>query len=157
MARRITSMVILAAFAAIALLAFLGNPWLASAFLLVEGAVLAHHAFSLCGRCSNLACGFNPGAGRGEAPPVEPGAYSDLPITRTTVIPLLAAYPLAVVAAWQASPIGTVAVGAVGLGAHQVFRKMTCSRCGNDCVGNCNAEYRAWRSEERRRRDSEAA
>ena len=61
-------------------------------------------------------------------------------------MPLLAAYPLAVVAAWQYSPLATVAVGAVGLIAHQVFRKLTCSHCGNDCVGNCNGRYKEWKA-----------
>lgn len=145
LARRVTSFVILAAFAAIAVFAVLGDPWLAAVFLAVEAVVLGHHAFSLCGRCSNVACGFNRGCledgGDAGSPP-----YSDLPVTRTTVVPLLASYPLAVVAAWRFSPIATIATGAVGLAAHQAFRKLTCSRCGNACVGNCNEHYKAWKS-----------
>ena len=46
-ARRLVSLVILGAFLAIAILAILGNPWLAAVFITVEVAVLAHHAFSL--------------------------------------------------------------------------------------------------------------
>ena len=150
MARRVVSWVILVAFASIAVLAVLGNPWLAAVFLVVEAAVLGHHAFSLCGRCSNVACGFNKRASEASDGALDHDAYSDLPVTRTTVIPLLASYPLAVIAAWQFSPLATVAVGALGLGAHQVFRKLTCAHCGNDCVGNCNGTYKIWRAEQRR-------
>lgn len=150
MARRVTSVVILGAFLGIALLAFLGNLWLATVFFAVEAFVLGHHALSLCKRCSNTACGFNrlaPRHGQSEAQDVVP--YSNLPVTRTTIVPLLAAYPLAVVAAWRFSPLATIAVGAVGLAAHSVFRRLTCRNCGNDCIGNCNERYRAWRAHER--------
>ncbi len=72
-------------------------------------------------------------------------AYSDLPITRTTVIPLLVVGPLAFVGALQYNAVAAVVVGGVALAAHTVFRRITCSHCGNDCAGNCNASYRQWK------------
>lgn len=115
----------------------------------MAGVVLAHHAVRLCPRCSNLACAFNPRSSRAEAvayDSAEVEAFSDLPITRTTVGPLLLFGPLAFIGAWQYSPVAAVAVGAVALGAHTVFRRLTCSHCGNDCAGNCNAHYRRWKT-----------
>lgn len=141
--RRGVSLVILGAFLALAVLSFLGDRVLSLVFIVVAGTVLTRQALSLCRRCSNLACAFNPRFGD----TYEPGdaAYSDLPITRTTVLPLLATGPLAFIAAWRFSPAAAVAVGAVALTAHEVFRRTTCSRCGNDCLGNCNARYREWK------------
>jgi hypothetical protein len=75
--------------------------------------------------------------------------FSDLPITRTTVIPLLLSGPLAFIGAWQYDPVATVTVGVVALTAHSVFRRLTCSHCGNDCAGNCNADYRRWKAVQR--------
>ena len=154
-ARCVTSVVILGAFLALGVLAFLGDRVLAGIFIVVAGVVLARHAVSLCPRCSNLACGFNPRRAKGDAGrpvPADDGpesGFSDLRITRTTVLPLLATGPLAVIAAWRYSPLATVAVAAVALSAHSVFRRLTCSRCGNDCAGNCNASYREWKHAQR--------
>jgi hypothetical protein len=150
-ARRVTAVVILFAFLALGVLSFLGNRVLSLVFIVVAGVVLARHATVLCPRCSNLACAFNPHFGKsGEPVPArdDGGAdpFSDLEITRTTVVPLLATGPLAVIAAWMYSPVATVAVGAVALTAHSVFRRLTCSRCGNDCAGNCNGRYREWKA-----------
>lgn len=155
-ARRVISAVILGAFLALAILSFLGNRVLSGVFIVVAGTVLVRHAVSLCPRCSNLACGFNPRRLKVEAEPlVEAGddrgsGFSDLPITRTTVVPLLASGPFAVIGAWLYSPVVTVVVAAVALTAHFVFRELTCSRCGNDCAGNCNGRYREWRAAQRR-------
>jgi hypothetical protein len=155
MARQATSITILGAFLALAVFSFLGNPWLSGVFIVVAGVVLTHHAVKLCPRCSNLACAYNPKARTNkpdaqlEGEGTDESAYSDLPITRTTVVPLLIAGPLAVIGAWLYSPIATVAVAAVALTAHTVFRRLTCSRCGNDCAGNCNAHYRAWKAARR--------
>jgi hypothetical protein len=148
-ARRVTALVILSAFLALAVLAVLGNPILGAVFIVVAGAVLARNAVSLCPRCSNLACAFNPHAAK-SGPIATDGegvaGFSDLPITRTTVIPLLLAGPLAFIGAWQYNPFAAAAVGVVALTAHSVFRRLTCSRCGNDCAGNCNARYREWKT-----------
>ncbi len=144
-ARRVTSLAILGAFAALAVLSFLGNPLLSGVFIIVAGVVLGRHALRLCPRCSNLACAFNPRF-NDETVPTADEPYSDLAITRSTVIPLLVTGPLAVVAAWQYSPIATVVVAAWALTFHTVFRHLTCSRCGNDCAGNCNRRYRAWKA-----------
>ena len=149
-ARRVTSLVILGAFLALAVLAVLGNPVLGGLFIVVAGVVLGHHAVRLCPRCSNLECAFNPRFSRLRTPAPEDigvgdGGYSDLPITRTTVIPLLVVGPLAFLAALQYNPVAAVAVGGVALAAHTVFRRITCSHCGNDCAGNCNASYRQWK------------
>ncbi len=127
----------------------LGNPILGAVFIVVAGAVLVRNAVSLCPRCSNLACAFNPRAAK--SGPVGPEAegvegFSDLPITRTTVVPLLLTGPLAFIGAWQYNPFAAVTVGVVALTAHSVFRRLTCSRCGNDCAGNCNARYRQWKT-----------
>ena len=151
-ARRVTSLVILIAFLALAVLALLGNPILGAIFVVVAGAVLARNAVNLCPRCSNVACAFNPRASKSDPAVCEgDGAegYSDLPITRTTVIPLLLSGPLAFIGAWQYNPVAAVTVGVVALSAHSVFRRVTCSRCGNDCVGNCNARYRQWKTAQR--------
>jgi hypothetical protein len=152
--RRATSLVILGAFLALAVLSVLGNPLLGGLFVVVAGLVLGHHAVRLCPRCSNLACAFNPHFSRAEAESSEGvdsynNAYSDLPITRTTVIPLLVFGPLAFVGAWQYSPAAAVGVGIVALSAHTVFRRITCSHCGNDCAGNCNVGYREWKRRSR--------
>lgn len=148
-ARRVTSTVILIAFLALAVLAVLGNWILGATFIFVAGTVLGRHAVSLCPRCSNLSCAFNPrSSGTDEAARESAAAegFSDLSITRTTVVPLLLFGPLAFIGAWQFNPFAAVAVGALALGAHSVFRKITCSRCGNDCAGNCNERYRQWKS-----------
>jgi len=148
-ARRVTSLVILVAFLALAVLSVIGNPVLGAVFVVVAGAVLAHHAVRLCPRCSNLACAFNPRASKSDPVVCERGGvagFSDLPITRTTVVPLLLAGPLAFIGAWQYSPMAAVTVGAVPLGAHTVFRRLTCSHCGNDCAGNCNRHYGQWKA-----------
>ncbi len=150
-ARRMTSLTILAAFLALGVLAFLGDRVLAAVFIVVAGVVLGHHAVRLCPRCSNLDCAFNPRYSASRCPgDADSVAYSDLPITRTTVIPLLLSGPLAVIAAWRFSPLATVGAMAVALTAHTVFRHLTCAHCGNDCAGNCNAEYRAWKRAGRR-------
>ena len=144
--RRVTSLVILGAFLALAVLSVLGNRVLGGLFVVVAGLVLGHHAVRLCPRCSNLQCAFNPLFSQprtSEDTPVE--GYSDLPVTRTTVIPLLIVGPLAFVGAWQYNPVAAVAVGVVALSAHTVFRRQTCSHCGNDCAGNCNVSYRQWK------------
>jgi hypothetical protein len=151
-ARRVTSLVILGAFLALAILAFLGNLVLGAIFIVVAGAVLARSRFRLCPRCSNMACAFNPRAPKSEMPDwdcADAQGFSDLPITRNTVLPLLLAGPLAFVAAWLYNPYAAVAVGVVALAAHTVFRKLTCSQCGNDCAGNCNPAYRAWKAAQR--------
>ena len=151
-ARRVTSLVILAAFLALAVLAVLGNPVLGAIFVVVAGAVLVRNAVSLCPRCSNLACAFNPRASKSDAAALhKAGAegFSDLPITRTTVIPLLLSGPLAFIGAWQYDPVAAVTVGVVALAAHSVFRRLTCSHCGNDCAGNCNADHRRWKALQR--------
>ena len=149
-ARKVTSTVILCAFLALAVLSFLGDRVLSGIFIVVAGVVLVRQAVSLCPRCSNLACGFNPRrTGPGDdslgAGGLAEDEFSDLPITRTTVLPLLATGPLAFIAAFRFSPPAAVAVGAVALVAHTVFRRITCSRCGNDCAGNCNERYREWK------------
>jgi hypothetical protein len=151
-ARRVTAAVILGAFLALGVLSFLGDRLLSVVFILVAGAVLIRHAVSLCPRCSNLACAFNPrsrkAGAEGSSSPDDGsgGPFSDLEITRTTVVPLLLTGPLAVIGAWRFSPIATVAVAAVALAAHSVFRHLTCSRCGNNCAGNCNERYREWKA-----------
>ena len=148
-ARRVTSLVILGAFLALAVLAVLGSPFLGATFVVVAGSVLVHHAVKLCPRCSNMACAFNPHASEADSLPREDAdraGFSGLPITRTTVVPLLVTGPLAFVGAWLYSPVAAVTVGFVALGAHTVFRRLTCSRCGNDCVGNCNPRYREWKA-----------
>jgi hypothetical protein len=156
-ARRVVTFVILGAFLALGVLSFLGDRLLSGIFIAVAGTVLVRHAVSICPRCSNVACGFNPRHAKiGERPAVEPVGsndekYSDLPITRTTVLPLLASGPLAVIGAWRYSPIAAVVVSVVALSAHFVFRELTCSRCGNDCAGNCNGQYREWKAAQRRR------
>ncbi len=58
--RKVTSLVILGAFLALAALSVLGNPVLGVLFIVVAGVVLGHHAVRLCPRCSNLECAFNP-------------------------------------------------------------------------------------------------
>ncbi len=151
-ARRWTSLVILGCFLALMVLSVLGNPVFGVLFIVVAGGVLAHHAITLCPRCSNLACAFNPRSSKSPRP--APGgageeAFSDLPITRTTVVPLLLAGPLAFIGAWQYSPAAAGAVAVVALGAHTIFRRVTCSRCGNDCAGNCNPLYRQWKTAQR--------
>lgn len=152
-ARRVTAVVILCAFLALAVLSFLGNRVLSAIFIVVAGTVLTRHAVSLCPRCSNLACAFNPrmksAAGSPTSDDGRSGPFSNLEITRTTVVPLLAAGPLAVIGAWLYSPIATVVVAVVALSAHSVFRHLTCSRCGNDCAGNCNGKYREWKAAQR--------
>lgn len=147
-ARKVTSLVILGAFLALAVFSVLGNRLLGGLFVVVAGLVLGHHAVRLCPRCSNLQCAFNPrfSGSQSQAPEdISVDAYSNLPVTRTTVIPLLVVGPLAFVGALQYNPVAAVAVGIVALTAHTVFRRHTCSRCGNDCAGNCNAEYRQWK------------
>jgi hypothetical protein len=150
MAQRVTSAVILGAFLALAALSFLGNRFLSSVFIVVAGVVLFRNAASLCPRCSNLACGFNPHRKQAAEHQLHSndqggGPFSDLPITRTTVLPLLVTGPLAFIAAWQFDPVWAVIVAVVALSAHSVFRRITCSRCGNECAGNCNEHYREWK------------
>ena len=153
--RTVTSAVILGSFLALAVLSFMGNRFVSVVFVVVAGIVLIHHQVTLCPKCSNTACGFNPD--RRELDPEDTvdsefacgWGFSDLPITRTTVIPLLIVGPLAVLAAWWFSPIATLILAAVALTAHNVFRRLTCSRCGNDCVGNCNKHYHAWKRSQR--------
>lgn len=150
--RTVTSLVILTAFLALAILAMLGNPVLGATFIVVAGAVLVHNAVRLCPRCSNLACAFNPSASKSDTVACDgaEGGFSDLHITRTTLVPLLLSGPLAFVGAWQYSPVAAVTVGVVALGAHSVFSRATCSHCGNDCLGNSNARYREWKAQQRR-------
>jgi len=149
-ARRVTSLVILGAFLALAVLSVLGSPVLGGVFVVVAGVVLTRHAVSLCPRCSNLACAFNPRTSRSDEArgreSISAEGFSDLPITRTTVAPLLIAGPLAFIGAWLYSPVAALAVAIVALGAHTVFRQLTCGRCGNDCAGNCNPDYRRWKA-----------
>jgi len=148
-ARRVTSIVILVAFLGLAVLSVLGNPVLGVIFIVVAGAVLVRHAVGLCPHCSNLACAFNPRSAKAEtiaSDDAEAQGFSNLSITRTTVVPLLLSGPLAFVGAWQYNPAAAVTVGVVALGAHSVFRRLTCSRCGNDCAGNCNPRYREWKT-----------
>jgi len=150
--RRATSLVILGAFLALAVLSVLGNPVLGVIFIVGAGVVLGHHAARLCPRCSNLDCAFNPRFSGSHSPgsgSVSKDAFSDLPITRTTVVPLLLVGPLALVGAWLYSPVAAVAVAVVALSAHTVFRRITCSHCGNDCAGNCNEQYRQWKRSQR--------
>lgn len=154
LARRVTATVILCAFLALGVLSFLGDRVLSAIFIVVAGTVLVRHALSLCPRCSNLACAFNPrskvvAAGSSTLDDGSGGPFSDLEITRTTVVPLLLAGPLAVIGAWKYSPAATVVVAVVALSAHSVFRHLTCSRCGNDCAGNCNEAYREWKAAQR--------
>jgi hypothetical protein len=148
-ARKVVAWVILAAFLALAILSFLGDRVLSGIFIVVAGGVLIRQAVSLCPRCSNLDCAFNPrakAAGRAlDADDLGDGNFSDLPITRTTVLPLLATGPLAFIAAWKFSPPAAVVLAVVALSAHTVFRRITCSHCGNDCAGNCNGRYREWK------------
>jgi len=140
--RQLTSLVILIAFLALAVLAFLGDRVLSAVFIVVAGVVLVHHARSLCPRCSNRACAFNPRfRERDGSCDLGVAAPSRLNVNRTTVIPLLVAGPLAVIAAWRYSPSWTLGVAAVALAAHSTFRELTCRHCGNDCVGNCNPAY----------------
>jgi hypothetical protein len=151
--RRVTSLVILIAFVALAVLAVLGNPVLGAIFIVVAGVVLVRNAVSLCPRCSNLACAFNPRTSKSDAIVLGgpgPEGFSDLPITRTTVVPLLLSGPLAFIGAWQYNPVAAIAVGVVALGAHSVFSKLTCRRCGNNCAGNCNPSFRQWKTMQRR-------
>ena len=148
--RRVTSLVILGAFLALAVFSVLGNRVLGGLFVVVAGLVLGHHAVRLCPRCLNLQCAFNPRFSRmetraSEGIEIDRNAFSDLPITRTTVIPLLLVGPLAFVGAWQYSPAAAVGVGIVAVSAHTVFRRLTCSHCGNSCAGNCNVRYREWK------------
>lgn len=148
--RRVTSFVILIAFLGFAVLSVLGNPVLGAVFIVVAGSVLVRNAVSLCPRCSNLACAFNPRAPKAGTVSCDgPEGFSALPITRTTVVPLLLTGPLAFIGAWQYNPVAAVAVGAVALSAHEVFSRLTCSRCGNDCVGNRNPLYRRWKTPQR--------
>jgi hypothetical protein len=151
-ARRLTSVVILLAFLALAAFSVMGNPILGAIFVVTAGAVLVHHAVALCPRCSNMACAFNPRASRLKSVEITDAVTENdprLPITRTTVVPLLLTGPLAFIGAWQYSPAAAVTVGIVALGAHSVFQRLTCSHCGNDCAGNCNAQYREWRASQR--------
>ncbi|HET6351843.1 MAG TPA: hypothetical protein VFG89_06930 [Coriobacteriia bacterium] len=146
--RHTTSLVILVAFLAFAILGVLGSPILGGIFVVTAGAVLANNAVRLCPRCSNTACAFNPHASKAASPmpdDVDGQPFSDLPITRTTVLPLLATGPLAFLGAWLYNPIAAVVVAVVALTAHTVFRRVTCSHCGNDCAGNCNPQYRKWK------------
>ncbi len=62
------------------------------------------------------------------------------------MVPLLLTGPLAVIGAWQYSPVLTVVTAGVAVSAHFVFRELTCKHCGNDCAGNCNAQYRTWKA-----------
>ncbi|MCX6031584.1 MAG: hypothetical protein NT169_20070 [Chloroflexi bacterium] len=154
--RRVASLVILSMILALCVLSFLGNPLLSVPFIAVTITVLARHASSLCPRCSNLACAFNPHRASVAADvPQGPDCtmkeeFSDLPITRTTVIPFLVSGPVAFVGAWQYSPYGAVVVVTVLLAAHFVFQKLTCSHCGNNCVGNCNTTYQEWKAAQKR-------
>lgn len=150
-ARTAVAWVILAAFLALGILSFLGDRLLSGIFIVVAGGVLIRQAVSLCPRCSNLDCGFNPHRAQAADDRLESGQgecggdFSNLPITRTTVLPLLATGPLAFIAAWKFSPLAAVAVAVVALSAHTMFRRITCSQCGNDCAGNCNERYREWK------------
>ncbi len=148
--------ILLSAFLGLAALSFLGNRVLSGVFIVTAVAVLVRHAVRLCPRCSNLACGFNPRrtAGRGEGP-FEPddchgGEFSNTPITRTTVVPLLITGSLAAIGAWQYSPVAAIILAVAILAAHSLFRELTCRHCGNDCVGNCNKRYQEWKAVQRR-------
>lgn len=155
--RRATSTVIfLTAFLGLGILSFLGNHWLSAIFIVTAGVVVVRHAVSLCPQCTNYCCGFNP-----RLPKISPeelskhqsegsAGFSNLPITRTTVLPLLLTGPLAVIGAWLFSPIATIALVGVIFIAHHVFTKITCSGCENNCVGNCNENYRTWKKAEKR-------
>jgi len=149
-ARTTVAWVILAAFLALGVLSFLGDRVLSGIFIVVAGGVLIRQAKSLCPRCSNLDCAFNPNRPKATERAVDhdrtwSGDFSNLPITRTTVLPLLVTGPLAFIAAWKFSPSATIVLAAVALSAHTVFRRITCSQCGNDCAGNCNVHYREWK------------
>jgi hypothetical protein len=151
--RRLTANVIFfSAFVGLGILSFLGNRWLSAIFIVTVIVVVARHSVSICAHCSNLACGFNPGQKNRKAGDLLDdqgnceGEFSNLPITRTTVIPFLITGPLAVIGAWLYSPIATIILLAIILIAHQVFTKLTCSYCGNNCVGNCNPRYKEWKA-----------
>ena len=150
--RRVTALVIfLSAFLALGVLSFLGNRALSAVFIVTAGYVVVRHSTRTCTRCSNVHCGFNPNRSKlrtGRSAELDDGCatgFSDLPITRTTVAPLLITGPVAAIGAWQYSPIATIVVAVVILTAHFVFRELTCRHCGNDCVGNCNTRYREWK------------
>lgn len=120
-ARRLTALVIfLSAFLGLGILSFLGNRWLSAVFIVAAGTVVARHAASICPRCSNIYCGFNPHratkepAEGGPGIPGCAGEFSNLPITKTTVAPLLVTGPFAALGAWLFSPIATVVLFAMG-------------------------------------------
>lgn len=148
--RRMSALgILLSAFVGLGVLSFLGNRILSGIFIVTALVVLVRHGFGLCARCSNLACGFNRrrlgSEGSLEPDDCHGDEFSNLPITRTTVIPLLITGALAGIGAWQYSPLAAIVLAAAILTAHFVFRELTCRHCGNDCVGNCNARYREWK------------
>ncbi len=146
--------ILVSAFVGLGVLPFLGNRVLSGIFIVTALVVLVRHGFGLCPRCSNLACGFNPhrlgGEGSFEPDDCYGGEFSNMPITRTTVIPLLITGSLAGIGAWQYSPLAAIVLAAAILTAHSVFRELTCRHCGNDCVGNCSARYREWKVAQQR-------
>ena len=73
------------------------------------------------------------------------GDFSNLPITRTTVLPLLVTGPLAFIAAWKFSPSATIVLAAVALSAHTVFRRITCSPMRQRLRRELNVHYREWK------------
>jgi len=153
--RRVSALgILLSAFVGLGVLSFLGNRVLSGIFIVTALVVLVRHGFGLCPRCSNLACGFNPhrlgGEGSFEPDDCHGGEFSNMPITRTTVIPLLITGSLAGIGAWQYSPLAAIVLAAAILTAHSVFRELTCRHYGNDCVGNCNARYREWKVAQQR-------
>lgn len=141
--RKITALVILGcAFFGLGIISFLGNKILGGIFLIAAATVVVRHSTSICKKCSNKACGFNPH--RNDEVCVE--QFSNLPITKTTVLPLVMTGPLAVIGAWLYSPIATVALMGIVTAAHFVFRELTCKHCGNNCIGNCNSLYKEWKA-----------
>jgi hypothetical protein len=150
--KAVANVIFFSAFVGLGILALLGNWMLASVFIVTVVFVVSRHIFSICPRCSNFACGFNPrGKNISSSAQPEPGdvngsGFSNLPTTRTTVLPFLITGPFAAIAAWIYSPVATVILFVIILIAHSIFSKITCSHCENDCVGNCNEEYKDWKA-----------
>lgn len=139
----------MALFVALGVLSFLGDRTLFWVYVATITPFLLLHALYLCPRCTNYSCAMNPRSPvfflrRRHEDPRSATTFSDHPIL-WTALPMSVSGVAATVGAWMFSPALTVAAAVFTVGVHRLYVRNTCRNCTNDCPGNGNAAYWAWK------------
>ena len=144
----------IAIFAALGVFAFLGNRILFVVWAALTVPFLVYHVRRVCARCTNISCGLNPRSpdfifrlGSSRTPTDDLG-YSDINPIFVSTLPLAALAVLALVGAWQYSPLATVALLACAAANMTIYERVSCRRCTNNCPNNRNPAYRRWKEQQ---------